>query len=409
MPKQIREIPDSNSVSVSELLTLIPDELIEELAEELSVDKWVRTLKASYLFKLIMFSLLNSERISLRIMEENFQDPIFRLFAPAIAADKVTWVGIRERLIKVKSAFFQRLYEEVYKQVGQLYSNKELGKYHIRRYDSTMIATFSHLLEGMKVGNTKNGKTQVKLTTEFTDDFLIRFQFYKDQDHLSEEVALKEVIQEATENDQAVHVFDRGLKSRVSLDEFDKGDIKLLTRASANIRYDFVRPHSLEDTFQDNQDIEFLEDSVVFLYKGGHKVAKNRSEQELRLIKFNIKSENKPLNFLTNVWDIEPSKIAQLYKQRWDIEVLFRFMKQEMNLKHFVCNDVNAIQVMLYCTMIASMLVLIFKKRNQFKSYKKAKIRFFKELLYSILLDALDDPAETERIKLCLKKFIQRE
>lgn len=70
-----------------------------------------------------------------------------------------------------------------------------------------------------------------------------------------------------------------------------------------------------------------------------------------------MKGEDKTLSFLTNVWDVEAPSIAQIYKSRWDIEVLFRFMKQEMNLTHFVCNEPNAIQVMLYCTMITSMLM----------------------------------------------------
>ena len=67
-------------------------------------------------------------------------------------------------------------------------------------------------------------------------------------------------------------------------------------------------------------------------------------------------------------------------------------MKQEMNLTHFVCNDANAIQNMLYFTMIAAMLVLIYKKRNGIRSFKMAKIQFFKELTYSILLDILEEP-----------------
>lgn len=406
MTLQIKGISNDGSISVMELLGLIPDELIAELAEELSVDKWVRKLKAGYFFKLIIFSLLNSERISLRTMEDNFEDPIFRLFAPAIAADKITWTGIRERLINIKSVFFRKLYEAVYKKARKLYSSSELGKYHIRRYDSTMIATFSHLLKGMKVGNTKKGKTQVKLTTELTDDFLIRFQFYKDQEHLGEEVALKEVIEQVPKEEKGIRVFDRGLKSRASFDQFDDDDVKFLTRASENTRYDLVRPHTFDDSFQDNNELEFLEDNVVKLYKGGRN---NLSKNEFRLVKFNIKSENKKLIFLTNVWDLEASEIAAIYKQRWDIEVLFRFIKQEMNLKHFVCNDTNAIQVMLYCAMIASMLILIFKRRNGIKSYKKAKFRFFKELLYSILLEALDHPDETERIKLALKKYVKRE
>lgn len=84
-------------------------------------------------------------------------------------------------------------------------------------------------------------------------------------------------------------------------------------------------------------------------------------------------------------------------------------MKQEMNLTHFVCNDANAIQNMLYFTMIAAMLVLIYKKRNGIRSFKMAKIQFFKELTYSILLDILEEPQGVDWLKQNMKKFIQRE
>lgn len=406
MKKQhhINDIP--NGVSVKELLNLVPQDLIEDLAEQLVIDKWVTKLKGDYLFKLVLFSLLSSERLSLRIMEDNFEDPLFRVLAPAVAADEVTWTGIRDRLTKINSVFFQKLYEAVYKKAHQLYGGKKLSKYHIRKYDSTMIATFSHLLEGMKVGNTKKGKTQVKMTTEFREDFLIKISFHTEQKLLSEETALKKIINEVPKEPDSIRVFDKGLKSRTTFEEFDNDNILFVTRIAENGRYEVLRPHSSNDTFQDTEELEFIEDSVVNLYKSS---TNKPSEHEFRLIKYHIKGEGKMLLFVTNVWDIEASQIASIYKQRWDIEVLFRFMKQEMNLTHFVCNHANAIQVMLYCTMIASMLVLIYKKSNKIKSYKKAKIRFFKELMYFILLEALENPDELNRLKSTLHKYVKRE
>lgn len=406
MAKQRQKISSADKISVKELLEMIPEDLINDLVEQFMVDKWVRKLKAGYFFKLILFSILNSERLSLRIMEENFEDPLFRALAPAIATDEVTWNGIRERLINVKSVFFQKLYEAVYEKAQALYGGERLSGYHIRKYDSTMIATFSHLLEGMKVGNTKKGKTQVKITTEFRDDFLIKMEFHQDQAHLSEETALKEIIKNVPKEKQDIRVFDRGLKSRETFDLLEDEDTLFVTRLHYNARYEVLRPYRPNDFYSDNEEIEFLQDSVVKLFKSGNnKPTKN----EYRLLQFNLKKDGKNIYFLTNVWDIDAADIAFIYKKRWDIEVLFRFMKQEMNLTHFVCNELNAIKVMLYCTMIASMLVLIYKKQNGIKSYKKAKIRFFKELLYLILLEALDNPDELSRLKNTLKKFIQRE
>lgn len=403
--KQTGNLPEG--VSVSDLLNLIPEDFITDLAEALYIDKWVRKLKAGHLFKLVLYSLLSSERLSLRIMEANYEDPLFRALAPTLEVDEVTFTGIRERLMKVQSAFFHKLYDKVYQEAERLYGKNNLRKYHIKKYDSTMIATFSRLLDGMKVGNTKNDKRQVKLTTEFSNDFLIRMEFHQDQEHLSEETALKEVIQNTEKGDKPeVHVFDKGLKSRATFEEFEGDDMNFVTRINTNSRYDVIRPTLYSDSEQDTPELEFLEDNVVKLYKSGKA---KPIDTEFRLIKYFVKNKGVHLFFLTNIWDLEAKEIAHIYKQRWDIEVLFRFMKQEMNLTHFVCNDPNAIQVMLYCTLIASMLVLIYKIQNNIKSYKHAKIQFFKELNYLILLEIIENSTELSRFKKILKSVVKKE
>lgn len=394
-----------SSISVKELLKLVPDDLIEELAKEVAVDKWVKKLKAGYLFKLVMFSLLNSERLSLRIMEDNFEDPLFKALAPALEADNIAWTGIRDRLMNVKSSFFQKLFSKVYERADELYGQKRLAGYHIKRYDSTMIASFCHLLEGMKVGNTKAGKTQVKLTTEFSDDFLIQMTFHKDQKYLSEERALKQIIEQAQSKEDDLHVFDNGLKSRKTFSEFEEKGILFLTKLRRNPRFELQYPHYQDDGHQDTEHLEFIQDAAVKLYGNGKKLV----DTKFRLVQYRVKDKDVLLNFLTNVWDISAIEIAQIYKSRWDIEVLFRFLKQEMNLTHFVCNDLNAIKVMLYCSLIVSTLILIYKKHNQIPSYKKAKIKFFKELIYTILLEALEQPHEIQRLRNTLTKFVKLE
>lgn len=123
-----------------------------------------------------------------------------------------------------------------------------------------------------------------------------------------------------------------------------------------------------------NEDLTFVQGSIVKLYEESTQInAKN-----LRLIQYKLNKTGEILSFVTNVLDVQAATIAQIYKMRWDIEVLFRFMKQEMNLSHFVCNDPNAIEVMLYCTLIASMLVLIYKKKIISLLIKELKSSFSK-------------------------------
>ena len=266
-----------------------------------------------------------------------------------------------------------------------------------------MIATFSHLLEGMRVGNTKKGKTQVKLTTELCDDFLIQMHFHTDQGHLSEEVALKEAIERASHGEEEIVVFDKGLKSRQSFSEFEQAGIHFVARSMSEPRYELVEARQQCEV--DPPGLAWLQGSAVYLDESDYSVV----ETKLRLIQYRISETGEILCFITNLWHLPASVIAQAYRRRWDIEVLFRFMKQEMNLTHFVCNDENAIQVMLYFTMIAAMLVLIYKKRNGIKSYKMAKIQFFKELVYALTLDVTDEPEALEWFRGNLKRLVKKE
>lgn len=396
----------SDSVRAFSLFSLIPDELLKDIAKDLFVDKWVRKLKGSTLFKLILYSILDHERLSLRLMSETYSDVGFRSLEGDLEHDTVGHTGIHTRLQKIDVRYFSRLFDYFYEEVKVHYQSGRLHGYHIKRYDSTMIAAFSRLLSGMKVGNTKNGKTQVKMTTCFEGDFLLRFKFHTEQKYLSEERALKESIGSNKGEASSIHIFDNGLKKRLTLKQFDDDGQLFLTHFAQNTRYVLQRPHMLceESEGLDNEELCFVQDSIVYLYASGHQLV----EHEFRLIQFQIKGSEEVLTFVTNVLELTALDIAALYRERWDIEVLFRFLKQEMNLTHFVCHNVNAIKVMLYCTLIAAMLILIYKKEKGLKSYKRTKKRFMKELTYSLFLELLESPNGAEKLKELLKKFIHK-
>ncbi len=399
---------EKKGAGVKELLTLIPADFLEALSTRLCVDKRVRKLHASHLFKLVLYSLLNSERLSLRVMETNYKNPLFQALAPSLSGDTVTFNGIRERLIQINSCFFQEVYQKVYEEAQRHYSKKSLEHYHIKKYDSTMIAAFSHLIEGMRVGNTSRGKCQVKWTTALQDNFLLNMEFHQEQVYISEERALKHSIlaeHKLSGESATIHVFDQGMKSRTTLQELDNTGMLFVTRIQTNARYNTLQPMLYSDASQDTQELEFQDDLIIQLYQ--HNQTKPM-ENRFRLVKYVDVQKEIPIWFLTNVEDLQAHEIADVYRQRWDIEVLFRFMKQEMNLTHFVCHHPNAIQVMMYMTMIATMLVLIYKAQQQIDSYKHAKIQFFRDLHYLILLDIMNDPQEIIRFKGKLIKLLNK-
>lgn len=83
---------------------------------------------------------------------------------------------------------------------------------------------------------------------------------------------------------------------------------------------------------------------------------------------------------MTNIADLSAYEIAAIYKQRWDIEPFFKFLKQHLNLTLLVARNINGIRVMIYMTLILAMLLIVYKKLNNISGYKIAKFRFELEL-----------------------------
>lgn len=398
------KIIECKSLTAGELLSELGESILKDLSRRFDADKWVIKLKTVTVFKLVLYSILESERLSLRTMAEQFTSVPFQVLEESIMGEKTAHSSIRDRLIGIEVRFFEHLYEHTKKVLSTHYGQKELsGQYNLKRYDSTMISVFSHMLKGMKVGNTSKKKNQVKLTTELLGDFEVRMRLFKDQDHLGEEVALKEMIQSQAHDSGSLIVFDRGLKSRQTFCELKELKTQFVTRLNERNRYKFVRQHAEVPPGSCNG-LRFVQDSIVYLYGDGSKLVR----EEFRLVEAIVEKNGKKLFFLTNVLSLDAQAVAEVYRRRWDIEVFFRFLKQEMNLTHFVCNDLNAIQVMIYCTLIAAMLILVYKTQNGIRSYKIAKAKFFNELKAGPLLELIENPHGVERLKKVLRAYLKK-
>jgi len=104
------------------------------------------------------------------------------------------------------------------------------------------------------------------------------------------------------------------------------------------------------------------------------------TKNEFRLIVATSLETRETFLFLTNIFNLNAKEITDAYKRRWEIEVFFKFLKQELNFKHFVSRNENGIKVMMYATFILALLLLAYKEKNSISSYKIAKIRFTHEL-----------------------------
>lgn len=82
-------------------------------------------------------------------------------------------------------------------------------------------------------------------------------------------------------------------------------------------------------------------------------------EVELREIVVARADNQEPLYLLTNDFDRPAAEIARLYKERWDIELLFKWIKQNLKIRRFLGHSENAVRIQIYVALIAFMLLRI--------------------------------------------------
>ncbi len=82
-----------------------------------------------------------------------------------------------------------------------------------------------------------------------------------------------------------------------------------------------------------------------------------------RIITYVDEKKRKLISLLTNDMDSDPNEIIAIYRQRWEIELLFKQIKQNFPLKYFYGESANAIKIQIWVTLIANLLLMVMQKR----------------------------------------------
>ena len=164
-------------------------------------------------------------------------------------------------------------------------------------------------------------------------------------------------------------------------ENFSTENIVFVTRAFINITYEKI--HSNQVPIKPKSATGTVAEDLTIKLKYYRPAPKIRSD--FRLIKARVDETGEEIYFLSNSKKLSAYEIATIYKSRWKIEIFFKFLKQELNLEHLVSRDPNGIRVMMYMTLITSILIIAFRKLNKLTSYKIAKLRFALELENSVI------------------------
>jgi hypothetical protein len=130
-----------------------------------------------------------------------------------------------------------------------------------------------------------------------------------------------------------------------------------VTRIKTNTVYQSIEELDLPD--ETDQDI--LKDEIITL-TGDKAIKTGITENQLRLVSVYKEDENKVIQIISNQLTWTARTIADLYKKRWDIELFFKALKQNLQVKTFIGTSENAVTSQIYIALICYLLLELIKR-----------------------------------------------
>ena len=294
------------------------------------------------------------------------------------------------------SRVFEEVYKDVYSRNTQYLADSRISDSDMKRLyimDSTTITLFKDILKGVgrnpKQGKKKGGiKAHTIIKADENVPFLIRYSEAVRHDH----TFLKEVHHLPK---GSIITFDKGYVDYAQYEKFTECSIWYVTRLKDNAIYQAREEYDIPD----EADSGVLKDEQIVLSYGVNKM----QEHKARRIAYWDSENNRLFEFITNNFELTAEKIALIYKRRWQIELLFKQIKQNFPLKYFLGDNENAIEIQIWAAMLANLLLTLVRSKVKRKWAFSNMVSVIRQQLMSYIniYSFLEDPEKCwrERIK----------
>ncbi len=251
---------------------------------------------------------------------------------------------------------FGEIYNQLLKKYSHVFSDsrvKDVINKQIEIFDSTTISLFKDILKC--VGrNPKNGKKKggIKVHTVINVDEtvpkMVWFTSAAKHDHF--------LLEKLKMDSNTIYVFDKGYNDYKAFERFSNNKTGFVTRIKDNAVFDKIEEKEIESKIHSG----VLSDEIIEFT-----ISENNSNRKLKLRKvtFYDRVLKREFEFLTNLFEMRADLIAAIYKLRWQIELLFKQLKQNFPLKYFLGDNENAIKIQIYCALIANLLMTVVQKK----------------------------------------------
>jgi len=186
---------------------------------------------------------------------------------------------------------------------------------------------------------------------------------------------------------KCVVVADRGYQDFKMLSQWKNQEITFVIRLKKAIKYKTERELPLPE----NKDQHMLKDEIILLTEEDTKQA--YPERLRRVVVYDDKNKQ-TIELITNNLTWTASTIAELYKQRWMIEIFFKELKQHLKIKSFIGINENAMMIQIWTALITLLLLRYLQKIAKYPWHLSNLIAFLRMNLFVkiLLTDWLNNP-----------------
>ena len=292
----------------------------------------------------------------------------------------------KRRTSEVFEDIYNKLYARYRKSLSDSRSKRLMGKVFI--VDSTTISLFQEILKGVgpnPVNGRRKGGIKAHTLMKVDEDIPQMIRFTAGAAH--DVTFMKKVSVPRG----SILVFDKAYRDYSQLHRWDSEGVFWVTRIREDAVSELVSENDISDAHSKRG---ILSDRIVCI---GHSHNNRVTKVRCRIVKYYHKETKKTFEFVTNNFLYSPLTITQLYKQRWQIETLFKRIKQNYPLRNFLGDNENAIKVQIWCALIADLLLKVIQMRTQ-KPWSFANLASMVRLhlmTYINLLSFLNKPEQT--------------
>jgi hypothetical protein len=343
---------------ICQLFSFIPDQLIKESVDQFKSGLYYKTMLTKNQLAFMLYGVITRCH-SLNSLCKNL------LFLEG----KLSYIGIKrlpasstlsDANINRGSEVFAHLYKALYEHYHhylsdsyiKMFINGEVDPKKVRVFDGSIITLFVEVFKGAG-RNPMNGKRKggLKIQAQMPlSGFVPDFVSLGDA-----AVNDKKFLGQLNGSPGTIYVFDKGYVNYNVFEEWGRKGIYYVSRISENASYEVLECHS-------NDIIEYagggvIIDKIIQLKcKGGQLL-------RARLVTYKDPLTGKILGFLSNMFDYQAMTLVLLYKNRWNIEVLFKQLKQNFELCYFFSDSREGIKTQVWVALIANLLFTVIHKQ----------------------------------------------